>query len=102
MGMKQLVFPVGLAFIFYFALVGGEYSVFEVRKARSELIEQETLLPVVMRQIDSLQARVDSLENDDAALERFGRERYGLVREGELLYRLSEPDSLPVDESKRK
>lgn len=91
--MKRFLFPTVLCLGLYFALFGGEYSVFEVRKARSELLEREAVLPVVRQQIDSLRARVDSLEHDDEALERFGRERYGLVREGEYLYRLSQPDT---------
>ena len=37
-------------------------------------------------------ARIDSLRHSDAALERFARERWGFIRDGEYLYRISEPE----------
>ena len=96
--MKRFLFPTVLCLGGYFALFGGEYSFFEVRKAEKQLLERQAELPVVRQQIDSLRARVDSLENDDEALERFARERYGLVRDGEYLYRLSDPDTTQTDQ----
>ena len=68
-------------------MFGGEYSIFEIRQARSEVLEsqREELLRASGAQIDSLRARVDSLENDPETLERVARERFGMVREGETL-----------------
>jgi cell division protein FtsB len=53
------------------------------------------------RQIDSLRAWADSLEVDSATLERIARERYGLIRDGETLYRFADPDSLAAADSPR-
>jgi hypothetical protein len=36
------------------------------------------------------------LESDDAAIERIARERFGMIREGEILYRF-----VPVDSGNR-
>ena len=37
-------------------------------------------------------ARIDSLESDSATLERIARERYGMIRDGEILYRFADPE----------
>jgi hypothetical protein len=57
--------------------VGGEYSLLELRRV----------------EIARLRARVDSLENDSATIERLARERYGLIRPGERLYWFVEEDT---------
>ena len=77
----------------YYAVFGGEYSVFELREARASLaVERETLARVHAR-IDSLQAWADSLENDPATIERIAREELGMIREGETLYRFVDTEA---------
>ncbi|GAF85211.1 unnamed protein product, partial [marine sediment metagenome] len=57
--------------------------------------------------IDELGVRGMALESrrgeldDDAVLERIAREEYGMVREGEHVYRLSVPDSTREKRRKR-
>lgn len=75
----------------YYAFFGGEYSLMEVRKARQEIVANERELTEVRKTLDSLRAWVDSLQNDSATLERLARERFGMIRGGEVLYRLAEP-----------
>ena len=71
----------------YFALFGGEYSLLELQRLKSDLAEEQVRLDEARAEIVRLQARVDSLENDSATIERIARERYGLIRPGERLYR---------------
>lgn len=75
----------------YYAVFGGEYSYMEVRKIKGEIVANERELSELRRTLDSLQAWVDSLQHDSATLERLARERFGLIRDGEVLYRLAEP-----------
>ena len=42
-------------------------------------------------QLDSLERLVRALENDPAAQERAAREQFGMIRKGEILYRLVPP-----------
>jgi cell division protein FtsB len=98
--VRRVILPALLGLAAYYALFGGEYSLLELRKAREEIREQESQLTLLRAQVDSLRARADSLENDSATLERIARERFGMIREGEILYRLAEPadsasDTLP-------
>lgn len=75
----------------YYAVFGGEYSVFELRSARRAVEEERARLTELVRQIDSLEAWRDSLLADSAALERVARERFGMIRPGETLYRFTGP-----------
>ncbi|GMV05378.1 MAG: hypothetical protein AMXMBFR53_16570 [Gemmatimonadota bacterium] len=96
--VKRLVLPGLLGLAVYYALFGGEYSYFELRAARREADEEAAALLERRRQIDSLQAWADSLQVDSATLERLARERFGMIREGEILYRFAESDdTTPAD-----
>lgn len=93
MKIRRLALPVLLGLAGYYALFGGEYSVFEVRSARRAAEAERSELAELRREVDSLRGRVDSLTADSAALERLAREKFGMVRDGEVIYRFAEPDS---------
>jgi len=81
----------------YYALFGGEYSLLELRSARAAVVSEQVELGRLEQEIDSLTALSDSLRTDPAALERIARERFGMIREGETLYRFAVPTP-PADE----
>ena len=93
----KLLFALGIV---YFAIEGGEYGT-------SDLLTQKSRGERAKRQVDSLQAVVDSLTNyrkavltDPAVQERIAREEFGMVRgDRELLYRFVEdqPGAAPGD-----
>ncbi len=90
--LKKLLLPGILLAAVYYAVFGGEYSVFALRRAKTEDRLEQAGLQELHRQIDSMQARADSLKTDSATLERIARERYGMIRDGETLYRFAEPE----------
>ena len=53
--------------------------------------EQATIEELEGR-IDSLDAWADSVRSDPATLERIAREQFGMIREGETLYRFVPPE----------
>ena len=71
----------------YFGLFGGDYSFFEVRRLERERREERAKLDSVRVEVARLRLQVDSLQSDPLTLERIARERYGLIRDGERLYR---------------
>ena len=89
--LKQLIVPAAMVLAAYWAVFGGEYSVFEVWRARRARELEAAELEQVRRQIDSLGTLIDSLDSDPAMLERLARERYGMIKDGEILYRFAEP-----------
>lgn len=96
-GRIALAVVVGAAL--YYALFGGEYSVFDVRRLEQRAIEEQARLDSLRAEVAALEARADSLQNDSAAIERIARERYGLIKPGERLYRFVEEDSAVADSS---
>jgi len=95
--LRRLTLPALLGLAFYYAVFGGEHSWLDLRRARTGIDSQTVGLAALRSDIDSLQARADSLENDSATLERVARERYGMVRKGEILYRFAEPGDSAED-----
>ena len=90
--LKSLVFPLLIGIAGYYALFGGEYSWWELRQLRARQADEAIELELLTREIDSLKTWADQLENDSATLERIAREEHGLVAEGEVLYRLVDPE----------
>ena len=93
--LRRLILPALIGLSVYFALFGGEYSVFEVRGVRVENLELEQRLTEAERANDSLRTWVEALETDSATIERVAREQYGMIRGGEVLYRIA--PSVDVD-----
>jgi cell division protein FtsB len=86
----RLIVPAVVGVAGYFALFGGEFSAFDVRRARAEIGQAQAQLDGLRAETDSLRLRADSLENDPAAIERVAREQYGFIRDGEILYKFEE------------
>lgn len=95
--LKRMVVPAVIGMALYFALFGGEYSLMESRAIRAGAREDAVELADLEGRIDSLSAWADSLEFDSSALERLARERYGMIRDGEVLYRFADPDTTGAD-----
>jgi cell division protein FtsB len=71
----------------YYALFGGEYSLLEMRRLEKEKKAEAARLQETRSEVGQLRSRADSLEMDSATLERIARERYGMIKPGERLYR---------------
>ncbi|MEQ9398327.1 MAG: septum formation initiator family protein [Longimicrobiales bacterium] len=93
--LKRLVLPAVLLLAGYYAVFGGEYSFLELYRARQAEQREAAQLAEMHRQLDSLRAWADSLEVDSATLERIARERFGMIRDGEILYRIVDVDTVP-------
>ena len=91
--LRRLVLPGALLLAGYYAVFGGEHSVLDVRRARAERVAEEADVARLRLENDSLRALLDSLEKNPAMLERLARERFGMIRDGEVLYRFATPDS---------
>ncbi len=93
--VKRLILLALIGLSVYFAVFGGEYSVFEVRRVRAEKVALQDSLTELVGANDSLRTWADALETDSATIERLARERFGMIRDRERLYRFAEsPDSL--------
>jgi cell division protein FtsB len=75
-----------------FALLAGEYSTLDWLSLRRTVAEERAALAALRAEIDSLQQLVTALETSRAAQERAAREEFGMIKDGELLYRLVPDD----------
>jgi cell division protein FtsB len=78
----------GLAFALYFAFQGGEYGTLDLLQLRREEAEERAKVERLKQVVDSLGRVATAIESDPRMQERVARERFGMIRKGEFLYRL--------------
>ena len=76
----------GIAFGFF----GGEYSTLDWWQLTRQVAEEDSAIARLRTEVDSLGTWADKLETDPATQERVARELFGMIRDGELLYRVEE------------
>lgn len=86
MKLRWLMVPL-VAGAAYYAVFGGEYSLLEMRRLDREKKLEAERLKQTRADVTRMRARADSLDHDSASLERIAREKYGLIKNGERLYR---------------
>ena len=74
-----------LAWVIVFS---GEYSTFDWLTLRRQLREERRAVLELRPVLDSLSRLAHDLESNPAAQERAAREQFGMIRNGEILYRL--------------
>ena len=81
----------------YYAIWGGEYSAWDLVRLRRDRAAAEVELAETRAGVDSLRRLAVRLEQQDSAVERIARERFGMIRDGELLYRFVPVDAAAKD-----
>lgn len=82
-----------LGFLLWFALQGGEYGTTDLFALRRQEADERAQVARLRAVVDSLQRVAQAIEHDPRTQERVARERFGMIRRGELLYRLVPADS---------
>jgi cell division protein FtsB len=82
-----------LAFALYFGVQGGEYGTTDLLALRRQESSERSQVRRLRQVVDSLEHDATAIEHDLRVQERVARERFGMIRQGELLYRLVPPDS---------
>ena len=78
----------GVIFALYFAFQGGEYGTLDLRELRKQAAQESTAVVQLQHVVDSLGRLAVAIEKDPAMQERVARERFGMLKPGEFLYRL--------------
>ena len=81
-GMAGAVILLGLA------AWGGEYSTADWLTMRRQLADERDRVAALRIEVDSLTKAAKDLETNPAVQERVAREEFGMIRDGELLYRV--------------
>ena len=82
-----------LLFALYFGIQGGEYGTTDLLALRRQEAAEQAQVTRLRQVVDSLSREANAIEHDLRVQERVARERFGMIRRGELLYRLVPPDS---------
>ena len=93
---RHLLAGAVLALALYYAAFGGEYSAVDLLRLKRDRRGADQALARTRREVDSLKAGAAKLERDPATIERVARERFGMIRDGETLYRFVPMDSAPA------
>ena len=72
----------------FFGLFGGEYRAIDWWKLKRQVRDEQAAIADLRSEIDSLRAYAESLETNRATQERVARERFGMIRDGEIVYRI--------------
>lgn len=71
-----------------FGAFGGEYGTFDWLQLKRQVREERAAIQQLQVQLDSLRREADALEHDPATQERVAREQFGMIRPGEILFRV--------------
>ncbi|MGE5144946.1 MAG: FtsB family cell division protein [Acidobacteriota bacterium] len=88
MNRRVLAGLTGAIVLVLVAVLAGEYSTIDWLKMRSQLEQERDSVEALRAQVDSLARVAHALETDPATQERAAREQFGLIRNGEILYRI--------------
>jgi len=88
----RLLSTVGIIGGLAFGVAGGEYATWDWWQLRREMRTEQAALDSLRAEIDSLEIEVRLLERDPATQERVARERYGMLRPGEIMFQVEIPD----------
>jgi cell division protein FtsB len=71
-----------------FGFAGGEYGSLDWWQLRRQVGEERRAIEHLETEIDSLRQAAEALEHDPLTQERVAREAFGMLRSGEMLYRV--------------
>ena len=70
------------------AVWGGEYGTADWITIRRQLADERARVAALRIELDSLTTLAHDLETNPAVQERIAREQFGMIRDGEVLYRV--------------
>ena len=88
MTRTQVVGIAGAVGLVALAVWGGEYGTADWITIRRQLADERAKVAALRIEIDSLAKLAHDLETNPAVQERVAREQFGMIRDGEVLYRV--------------
>ena len=78
----------GVTGLLALAIWGGEYSTADWITIRRQLADERARVAALRIELDSLAKLAHDLETNPLVQERVAREQFGMIRDGEMLYRV--------------
>ena len=83
-----LVLLAGVVLVLVYVFLFGDYGVYRIWKQRQEIAQLERRIEELRLQKEELDRQIHFLKSDPQYIEKIAREEYGLVKEGEILYKM--------------
>jgi len=77
--------------LFAVAAIWGDHGLIHVLRLQAQQREQEQTTFLLQQRNEALHERIRRLQSDDRYLEQLAREHLGLVKKGEIIYRVMPP-----------
>jgi cell division protein FtsB len=81
--------------VFAVVAVCGDHGLVHLLRLRHEQRELEHVTFRLQQRNEQLRQRIRRLQSDDTYIEKLARERLGLVKKGEIIYRVDAPAARP-------
>lgn len=87
---KRRRLAAGLAIlVLVYLFVGGDYGIYKIFKQKRRIAALEVEIQALKADNIRLQREVSMLEHDPSYIEKIARERYGMKKEDEIIYKVS-------------
>jgi cell division protein FtsB len=77
--------------LFVIAAVWGDHGLIHLLRLRGEQRDLERMTFELQQSNEHMRQRIHQLESDDRYIEKLARERLGMVKNGEIIYRVAAP-----------
>ena len=91
----RLAVCVVLLVLFVVVAVYGDHGLIHLLRLQREQRDLEHVAFQLQQNNEQLRQRIRGLQSDDRYIEKLARERLGLVKKGEIIYRAAPPKRLP-------
>ena len=85
--VRRVLGVVAALFVLWWAVQGGEYGTTDLLRQRRAITAERASIDSLERIVRGLQAAKRQVESDPVTQERIAREEFGMIRDGEILYR---------------
>jgi cell division protein FtsB len=85
--VRRVLGVVAALFVLWWAVQGGEYGTTDLLRQRRAIAAERASIDSLERVVRGLQAAKRQVESDPVTQERIAREEFGMIRDGEILYR---------------
>ena len=82
-----------IAFAVYFAIQGGEYGTTHLLELKADIAREQEQVGRLKVVVDSLEKEVKAIRTDKRVQERVAREQFGMIKDGEYLFRIVPGDT---------
>jgi cell division protein FtsB len=86
-GIGRGLFLGVVLFVVYIFLFG-DYGVYRMWKQNKEIAELQRTIEALRLEQEGLKQEIYLLENDPEYIEKIAREKYGMIKEGEIIYKI--------------